>query len=270
VSSGVPAGGDLGTSGRAVAISGASSGIGQATARRFAEAGDRVFNLDLRAPDEPDPGVSWIACDVTDWESVDAALAEVEADAGAVDVAIANAGISIRHSILDTTYEDARRVLDVNLMGVLGLWRSAARHMLSNGGGVLLATASTNALAGYPLYADYNASKAGVVALTRTFALEFSPLIRAACVAPGYIMTPMQRAEYTDEMLEDVNRRIPLRRHGEAAEVAGLFFFLASDAARFVTGQSIVLDGGELAGGTASLHGLADVQPEHLQASMGE
>jgi NAD(P)-dependent dehydrogenase (short-subunit alcohol dehydrogenase family) len=227
-----------------VVVTGASSGIGQATARRFADSGDVVFNLDLRGPAEPDEGVEWLECDVTDWDRVDAVLAEVKDRAGAVDVAVANAGISIRHEILDITREEAMRVIDVNLMGVLGLWKAAARH----------------ALAGYPLYADYNASKAGVVALTRTFALELSPSIRVASVAPGYIMTPMQRAEYTDEMLDEVNRRIPLRRHGEAAEVADLFFFLASDQARFVTGQSLVLDGGELAGGTASLHGLAGAQ----------
>lgn len=242
---------------RTILISGASSGIGLATARRFAHAGDTVFNLDVRAPSEAEPGIVWLSCDVTDWESIGAAVAEAHVRGGAVDVAVANAGISVRHAVLDITRADALRVLDVNLLGVLGLWTSAARHMLAGGSGVLLATASTNALAGYPYYADYNASKAGVVALTRTLALELSPIIRTACIAPGYILTPMQRAEYTDAMLEDVNQRIPLRRHGEAAEVAELFFFLASEQARFVTGQSIVLDGGELAGGTASLHGLA-------------
>lgn len=242
---------------RTVVVSGASSGIGQATARRFARAGDAVFNLDVRAPSEAEPGVAWLACDVTDWDSVDAAVAATHERSGAIDVVVANAGISIRHACLDITREEALRVLDVNLLGVLGLWKSAATRMLAQGSGVLLATASTNALAGYPYYADYNASKAGVVALTRTFALELAPTIRTASVAPGYILTPMQRAEYTDEMLADVNRRIPLRRHGSPAEVAELFFFLASEQAHFITGQSIVLDGGELAGGTASSHGTA-------------
>lgn len=250
---------------RTVLISGASSGIGRATARRFAAAGDVVFNLDLRAPEASDPGVTWLSCDVADWDMLDAAVAEVEAASGPVTVAIANAGISIRRSILEIARHDAARVLDVNLLGVLGLWKAVAKSMLDQRSGVLLATASTNALAGYPYYADYNASKAGVVALTRSFALEFSPFIRTASVAPGYILTPMQRAEYTNEMLAEVNERIPLRRHGSPEEIAEAFFFLASEQARFVTGQTIVVDGGELAGGTASLHGLAGVPDEACQ-----
>ncbi|NEE49565.1 SDR family oxidoreductase, partial [Streptomyces sp. SID8455] len=136
----------------------------------------------------------------------------VHAERGRIDVVIANAGISVRHSILDLTEADVRRTLDVNLMGVLALWRHAVPHMLREGRGVLLATASVNGSRGYPLYADYNASKAGVASLCQTFAVELSPLIRTACVAPGAVLTPMQRAEYTDAMLDEVNERIPARR----------------------------------------------------------
>ena len=124
--------------------------------------------------------------------------------------------------------------------------------VMENGGGVILNTASTNGIMGYRYYSDYNASKAGVIELTKSMALEFAPRIRVTAVAPGYILTPMQRAEYTDEMLEEVNRKLPLKRHGSPEEVAALFAFLASEEAEYITGQVYVLDGGEIAGGLAS------------------
>ncbi|MFL6125199.1 SDR family NAD(P)-dependent oxidoreductase [Actinophytocola sp.] len=240
---------------RTVVISGASSGIGRATAERFAAAGDRVVNLDLRPP-EPDTGESgWIRCDTTDWAQVESVLDDVHHRTGRLDVVIANAGVSIRHAVLDITRAEASRVLEVNLLGVLGLWRAAASVMVERRSGVLLATASTNGSVGYPYYADYNASKAGVLALCRSFALELSPYVRVACVSPGYVLTPMQRAEYTDEMLAEVDRGIPIGRHAAPKEIAEAFFFLASDGAGYITGQQLVVDGGELAGGVASRFG---------------
>lgn len=113
-------------------------------------------------------------------------------------------------------------------------------------------TASTNGLVGHPFYADYNASKAGVIALTRTMALELAPAIRVNCVCPGYVLTPMQQAEYTPEMLRAVDARIPLGRHASPDEVAALFAFLASDEGAYLTGAAIPVDGGETAGGLAS------------------
>jgi NAD(P)-dependent dehydrogenase (short-subunit alcohol dehydrogenase family) len=140
----------------------------------------------------------------------------------------------------------------VNLNGVFYVAQTVARHMMEKDGGVILNTASTNGIVGYRYYSDYNASKAGVIELTRSMALEFAPRIRVNAIAPGYILTPMQRAEYTDEMLEEVNRKIPLKRHGKPEEVAAYFAFLASDEAQYLTGQICVLDGGETAGGLAS------------------
>jgi NAD(P)-dependent dehydrogenase (short-subunit alcohol dehydrogenase family) len=124
--------------------------------------------------------------------------------------------------------------------------------MMAGAGGVILNTASTNGMMGYPYYADYNASKAGVIELTRSMALELAPKVRVNAVAPGYVLTPMQRAEYSDEMLEAVNQKIPLRRHAQPDEVAALFAFLASDDAAYLNGHVYVIDGAETAGGLAS------------------
>jgi 3-oxoacyl-[acyl-carrier protein] reductase len=242
---------------RTVVISGGSSGIGHATAARFTRAGARVYNLDVRPPDPEDKSVYWLETDVTNWRAVAAAIARVRAESGQIDVAIANAGISIRHGVLDLTEQDARRVVDVNLLGVLGMWQAAARHMVEQGEGVLLATASVNGHRGFPRYADYNATKAGIAALCRTFALELGPTVRAACVSPGAVLTPMQLSEYTQQMLDEVNARIPSGRHAQPEEIAEAFFYLASPAARFMTGQELVIDGGEIAGSMTSDFGTA-------------
>jgi meso-butanediol dehydrogenase/(S,S)-butanediol dehydrogenase/diacetyl reductase len=143
-------------------------------------------------------------------------------------------------------------VMDVNLSGVFFVAQQAARRMLEGSGGVILNMGSTNGLMGYPYYADYNASKAGVIELTRTMALELGPRVRANAVCPGFILTPMQAAEYTDEMQRAFAAKLPLDRLGRPEDVAALFAFLASDDAAFITGQCFVIDGGELAGGLAS------------------
>ncbi|WBB56654.1 SDR family oxidoreductase [Verrucosispora sp. WMMD573] len=240
---------------RSVIISGASSGIGWATAQRFASGGDRVINLDVGPPTVPHhPAVTWIEADVADWSATRAAVRQV-AETGPIDVVIANAGVSVRHGVLELTEADARRVVDVNLLGVLGLWQAAARVMVQQQAGVLLATASVNGARGYPFYADYNATKAGIVALCRTFALELSPWIRVACVSPGAVLTPMQLAEYTPAMLDDVNAKIPAGRHAAPDEIAAAFHYLASAEASFLTGQELVIDGAETAGATTAVFG---------------
>ncbi len=247
-----------GLGGKRVLVTGGASGIGAATCARFLEEGSKVVVLDRNAAGRERivrdlPGLAGtVAADVADRDQVQRAFDEAVRLMGGVDVLINNAGISIRHNFLDITPEEWHRVLAVNLTGVFHVAQVAARHMVDRGSGVILMTASTSGITGYPYYADYNATKAGVIALTRAMALELAPKVRVNAVAPGYVLTPMQRAEYTDAMLDEVNRKIPLRRHAKPEEIAALFAFLASDDAAFMTGHVHVADGAETTGGLAS------------------
>jgi 3-oxoacyl-[acyl-carrier protein] reductase len=247
-----------GLKGKRVLITGGASGIGAATAARFLAEGSAVCVLDRDAKarekiERELPGLAGtLGADVSNLKQVQAAIDDAVRIMGGLDVVINNAGISIRHNFLDISPEEWDKVLAVNLTGVFYVAQAAARHMMRDGGGVILQTASTNGIVGQPFYADYNATKAGVIELTKTMALELAPKVRVCAVAPGYVLTPMQRAEYTDEMLEEVNRKIPLRRHAQPEEIAGLFAYLASDDAAYITGQVITIDGAETAGGLAS------------------
>lgn len=247
-----------GLTGKRVLITGGAGGIGAATAQRFIEEGARVAVIDrdeaagqrLR---QSLPALEvFFSADVSDPDSVAQAFELIDRRFGGLDVLINNAGISLRHAFMDITPAEWRSVLDTNLNGVFYVAQQAARRMLAEGGGVIINMGSTNGLAGYHNYADYNASKAGVIELTRSMALELAPTIRVNAVCPGFILTPMQEAEYSPEMRRAFEAKVPLRRLGSPADVAALFAFLASDEAAFITGQHFVIDGGEIAGGLAS------------------
>jgi meso-butanediol dehydrogenase / (S,S)-butanediol dehydrogenase / diacetyl reductase len=231
-----------GLEGKRVVVTGGTSGIGEATVARFRDEGAQVAAIADR--DVEDDG---LLCDVADAASVARAFDRVDELLGGVDVLIANAGISIRKPFLEIEEADWQRVLGVNLSGVFHCSQQAARRMVAGDGGVILITASTNGLTGHPFYADYNASKAGVILLAKTMALELAPTVRVNAICPGYVLTPMQRAEYTDEMLAEVNDGIPLGRHATPEEIAALYVFLASDEGAYFTGATISIDGGETA-----------------------
>ncbi len=247
-----------GLKGKNVLVTGGASGIGQATATRFLEEGCAVCVLDrsaearIRVANELPELTAVIDADVSSLEQVQAAFSEAIDRMGSVDVVINIAGISIRHDFLDITPDEWDAVLGVNLKGVFYVAQTAARHMIDKGSGVILNTASTGGNYGYPHYADYCASKGGVIALTQTMALELAPVVRVNAISPGYVLTPMQRAEYTDEMLDAVNRKVPMRRHAKPEEIAALFAFLASEDAGFATGHVYVMDGAETTGGLCS------------------
>jgi NAD(P)-dependent dehydrogenase (short-subunit alcohol dehydrogenase family) len=241
-----------------VLITGGAGGIGAATVARFLEEGSHVVVLDRdaeacrRLKSELPALTGSIVADVTDPDDVTRAFEELDGLTGGLDVLINNAGISLRHSFLDITPGEWRKVIDVNLNGVFYVAQQTARRMLDGDGGVIVNMGSTNGLMGYHYYADYNASKAGVIELTRSMALELGPKVRVNAVCPGFILTPMQKAEYTQEMQRAFASKLPLDRLGRPEDVAALFAFLASDDASWITGQTFVIDGGELAGGLAS------------------
>lgn len=240
--------------GKRVLISGGASGIGQATVQRFLDEGATVNVVDNNAAaleaawgDVGGGQVKTHQCDVTDLSQMMGVYSEIEETQGGIDFVFANAGISLRHSFLEMTPEEWRRVIDVNLHGVYNTVMPAAKMMMNAGAGAIAVMGSTNGMSAHRYYCDYNVSKAGVIMLARTMALELAPVVRVNAICPGYVLTPMQRSEYTDEMLAKVNEGIPLKRHADPGEVAALVAFLASEQSRYITGIMVPIDGGETA-----------------------
>lgn len=238
-----------------VVITGGCSGIGKATVEKFVDSNlfhVIVLDIDQNAGESMvSNDISFFKMDVSDYNDVVKVVAQIKDKFGHIHVLIHNAGISIRHKFMDITPDEWHKVIGTNLNSCFYIV-SQITPLFHEGNGSILFTASTNGVMGYPYYADYNVSKAGVISLTKSLALELAPKIRVNCICPGYVMTPMQRAEYTDEMLEAVNSKLPMRRHASPDEIASGFYYLAGDSASFITGTSLVIDGGEIAGGLAS------------------
>jgi len=223
-------------------VTGGNRGIGLAIAQAFAGNGDRVA-ITHRGSGAPD-GLFGVQCDVTSSEQVDAAFTAVEAEQGPVEVLIANAGITDDTLLMRMSEESFERVLDANLTGAYRVVKRATPGMLKARRGRIVFISSVVAFLGSPGQANYAASKAGLVGLARSIARELgSRNITANVIAPGFIETDMT-AELTDERKKEILGSVPLKRYGVATEVAATTLFLASDAAAYITGAVVPVDGG--------------------------
>jgi beta-ketoacyl ACP reductase len=227
---------------RTVLVTGGNRGIGLAIANAFAANGDRVA-VTHRGSGAPD-GLYGVECDVTSTEQVDAAFKAVEADLGPVQVLVANAGIADDALLMRMSEETFHRVIDANLTGAYRVAKRATPGMLRARSGRMIFVSSVVAFVGAPGQANYAASKAGLVGLARAIARELgSRSITANVIAPGFVETDMTAA-MTDARRAEVLGGIPLQRYGTADEIAGAALYLASDAAAYVTGAVLAVDGG--------------------------
>jgi 3alpha(or 20beta)-hydroxysteroid dehydrogenase len=235
--------------GQVTIISGGASGIGRATALRFAAEGATVAVLDrdvaAAAVVAGEAGGSAHTVDVRDGDAFTAAVRAIAETHGRVDVLFNNAGsgdLRPLHTVDDKLWH---RLIDVNLTGTFNGIRAVVPLMLEAGRGAIVNNASLSGFMPTRNEAAYSAAKAGVIALTKSGALEYGPAIRVNCVAPGHVRTPLTAAfELFPEVFEPVEQTIPLGRIGSADEVAEVVLFLASARSSYITGQTLVVDGG--------------------------
>ncbi len=244
--------------GQTVVITGGAKGIGYSTALAFARQGARVALLDMDAAaleaavaglaaTAPGAQAMAVQASVTDADAVERAFAQVAETWGGIDVLVNNAGISANKPTLEVTVDEWRRAVDINLTGVFLCAQAAGRRMVPAGSGSIINLASMYGVVAAPDRAAYCATKGAVVLLTETLAVEWGPAgVRVNALAPGYVETDLVRDLAARGRLdpERLKQRTPLRRMAQPAEMADLAVFLASRQAAYITGHTLVADGG--------------------------
>jgi|HubBroStandDraft_1064217.scaffolds.fasta_scaffold05411_5 3-oxoacyl-[acyl-carrier protein] reductase len=240
--------------GKVAVVSGGSRGLGAAIVRALAGEGADVafsYRKEAKAAREVVTSVEHLGrralavpSNTADAAETESFVQQARAKLGRIDIVVANAGISGPEGWEALTPDAWKSVLDTNLVGAYELFR-AARPLLAHSEASVVFLASTGGMIAFPEYLPYSVSKAGVIAMTRSLALAMAPKVRVNAVAPGWIRTDMNAVEYASEPArEEIRQRIPRGRWGEPDDIAAAVVFLASDLARFVTGETLVVDGG--------------------------
>jgi len=243
----------FGLAGRVCIVTGGAQGIGEACIRRFAREGAKVVIADIDDKHGTalagELGGLYVHCDVSDKAQVDALVAQTMAAHGRVDVLVNNAGIFKASDFLEISEADFDAVLRINLKGSFLAGQAVAREMAKAGKGSIVNMSSVNGMLAIPTIASYNVSKGGINQLTRVMALALADKgIRVNAVAPGTIATELAaKAVLTSEDAKaKIMSRTPMRRLGEPSEIADTVAYLASDAASYITGEIVVVDGGRM------------------------
>ena len=241
--------------GRVALVTGASRGLGKTFALALARAGADVAitSRTLASLDEPRRAIEalgrrchGVAVDVRSHESIMAAVASVHAHFGRIDILVNNAGCNIRKPALDVTWDDWNTILDTNLRGPFFVAQAVARHMVAAGRGRIINIGSVTSVAGYAGLGPYGASRGGIRQLTMSLAADWGPHgITVNCLAPGWFKTAQTAVMYENaDWVAYLTEKIPLGRPGRADDLEGAVVFLASDASAYVTGQTLLVDGG--------------------------
>jgi NAD(P)-dependent dehydrogenase (short-subunit alcohol dehydrogenase family) len=249
--------------GKTVVVTGSAHGIGRASALRFASEGASVAIVDVRieeaevvAQECSNLGGRSVAygADVSDEKQVTDVVARIVGDFGGIEVLHSHAGRLRAGTVGETTLEEWNRTMSVNVTSMFLVVRAIAPIMQASGGGAIVTTGSISGMFGEPALAVYTASKAAVVNLTRSLAIDFASLgIRVNCVCPGWVDTGFNNPQFEHDQLTEedietlIKRTVPMGRQGLPEEMAAAVAFLASDDASYITGQTLLVDGGLLA-----------------------
>jgi NAD(P)-dependent dehydrogenase (short-subunit alcohol dehydrogenase family) len=250
--------------GKTALVTGASRGLGQQFARALADAGAdlaitsrTLSSLEPFAQEIRELGrrVAAVELDLRDQTSIEKAVADALAQLGQIDILVNNAGCNIRKRATDVTWEDWNTILDTNLRGTFFVAQAVARHMIPRRTGRIVNIGSVTSVAGYAGLAPYGASRGGVKQLTMSLAHDWGEYgVTVNCLAPGWFRTEQNRVMYEDaDWVEYLCERIPLGRPGAPGDLDGAVLLLASDAGRYITGQTLLVDGGISVGAVRAL-----------------